>query len=159
MVRPRNIQGTFAGNRPPLDTANLPQGQIPNLDGTNLILTPDNSMDTVPVDPSTRAIILAMNVISDRMAALSTQVNQDLQRQRTPSPRHTSTPRERPPLVTGTQTEEAPPPPAMQGTLPPVYLEPPATSAEAYDRLMKVWAGLQQDLLEPRYYTDTFPLR
>ncbi|CAK9290066.1 unnamed protein product [Gordionus sp. m RMFG-2023] len=153
MVRPRLTQVTLGGIRPPLDPANLPPGQPLNLDGTNLILTPDNSMDTVPVDPSTRAIIMAMNAISDRMAALSTQVNEDRQRQRTPSPRHMSTPRERGPGVLGTQTSEALLPLATPSAPPiahPVPLEPPATSAEAYDRLMKVWAGLQQDLLEPR---------
>ncbi|CAK9299526.1 unnamed protein product [Gordionus sp. m RMFG-2023] len=78
------------------------------------------------------------------MALLSTRVDrQDRNRDRTPSPRHTSTPRNR-------ETSTSRPPIAP----PPPPLEPPLTSAEAHERLTKVWAGLQQDLLEPKCNTN-----
>ncbi|CAK9292348.1 unnamed protein product [Gordionus sp. m RMFG-2023] len=91
MVRPRLAQGTFVGNRPLLDVANQVTGQrAPALDGTLFELPPNNSVDTAPADPSSMAIISAMQAISCLLASIDKTDSE-----RSASPRHTSKPRNR----------------------------------------------------------------
>ncbi|CAK9299419.1 unnamed protein product [Gordionus sp. m RMFG-2023] len=99
-------------------------------------LTPNNSLEGTPSDPTISAIITAMQAISTQMAELSRERNE--RKLGSPSP-HTSTP-----LRQGRALIPPPPPPATAAV--PVTPIVPLTPLEKYEKMRKVWAGLQQDL-------------
>ncbi|CAK9296312.1 unnamed protein product [Gordionus sp. m RMFG-2023] len=101
--------------------------------------TPNNSLDGPASDPTIAAIVSAMQAISTQMAELTRESNERRQR----SPSLTSTPHR-----TGRAPTPPPPPPT---TVPaPVIPAIPLTPLEKYEKMRKVWAGLQQDLIEPK---------
>ncbi|CAK9297014.1 unnamed protein product [Gordionus sp. m RMFG-2023] len=81
-----------------------------------------------------------MQAISTQMAEL-TRESRSNRRDRSPSP-HTSTPRRR-------ESRAPTPPPPVIAPAPIVSLIP-LSPAEKHDKLGKVWARLQQELLEPK---------
>ncbi|CAK9299431.1 unnamed protein product [Gordionus sp. m RMFG-2023] len=123
--------------RPP---RNLSQPNLPIIPHQELTL--NNSLEGPASDPTIAAIVTAMQATSPQMVEL-TRDSRSNRRDRSPSP-HTSTTRSR-----ESRTPTPPPPPPVIAPAPIVPLIP-LTPAEKHDKLGKVWAGLQQDLLEPK---------